>query len=169
MNGIEILTDGFGRLAGLVGRVLDGLGPEQLEHRPGGTGNSIAWLVWHLARGQDAQVAHVAGYEQVWTSQGYVERLGLSLAAADTGFGHGSDQVTAVRGVTAALLRAYFDAVGAQTARFLATVSDAELDRVVDVSYDPPVTLGTRLVSVLADDLEHVGQAAYLKGLGLAL
>jgi hypothetical protein len=36
---------------------------------------------------------------------------------------------------------------------------------VVDEAYDPPVTLGVRLVSVLSDDLQHVGQAAYARGL----
>ncbi len=169
MNGIEVLTDGYARLPGLVHRVLDGLTPEQLEHRPAGTGNSIAWLIWHLARGQDAQVSHVAGYEQVWTSQGYVERLGLSLAAADTGYGHGSDEVAAVSGVTAELLGAYFDAVYTKTSSYLAGLGDEDLDRIVDTSFVPPVLLGTRLLSVLADDLQHLGQAAYLRGVGPGL
>jgi hypothetical protein len=36
---------------------------------------------------------------------------------------------------------------------------------VVDASWDPPVTLGVRLVSVISDDLQHAGQAAYLRGM----
>ncbi|RYZ26721.1 MAG: DUF664 domain-containing protein, partial [Propionibacteriaceae bacterium] len=44
------------------------------------------------------------------------------------------------------------------------TLDDAALDRVVDDAWDPPVTLGARLVSVLDDDLEHAGQAAFLLG-----
>jgi len=168
MNGIEVLADGFGRLPDLVHRVLDGLSADQLEHRPAGTGNSIGWLVWHLARVQDAQVAAPAGVEQVWIAKGWVGRLGLALAAADTGYGHDSEKVAAVRGVSAQLLGGYFDEVHEQTHRYLHGLRDGDLDRVVDTSYDPPVVLGTRLVSVLADDLEHVGQAAYLKGLAAA-
>jgi hypothetical protein len=35
---------------------------------------------------------------------------------------------------------------------------------VVDDSWDPPVTVSIRLVSILADDLQHAGQAAYARG-----
>jgi hypothetical protein len=42
---------------------------------------------------------------------------------------------------------------------------DADLDRIVDENWNPPVTLGVRLVSVINDDLEHVGQAAFIRGL----
>jgi hypothetical protein len=44
-------------------------------------------------------------------------------------------------------------------------VTPADLDRVVDKRWDPPVTLGVRLVSVVDDDAQHVGQAAYVRGL----
>ena len=39
------------------------------------------------------------------------------------------------------------------------------LEGPVDTNWDPPVTVGTRSVSVLADQLQHIGQAAYLRGL----
>ena len=51
------------------------------------------------------------------------------------------------------------------TVAYLATVAPEDLDRVVDERWDPPVTLGVRLVSVLSDDLQHAGQAAYARGL----
>ncbi len=53
----------------------------------------------------------------------------------------------------------------ARTAEFVAGLSAADLDRVVDESWDPPVTLGVRLVSVVDDDAQHAGQAAYVRGL----
>ena len=53
----------------------------------------------------------------------------------------------------------------ARTVAHLAGLSEADLDRVVDERWDPPVTLGVRLVSVISDDLQHAGQAAYLRGL----
>ena len=62
-------------------------------------------------------------------------------------------------------LTAYYDAVHEQTIRYVRGLSDDDLDRVVDKAWDPPVTLAVRLVSVISDDLQHAGQAAYLRGL----
>jgi hypothetical protein len=45
------------------------------------------------------------------------------------------------------------------------SLSEADLTRVVDRNWDPPVTVSVRLVSVIADDLQHVGQAAYVRGI----
>ena len=159
-----LLLDAFDRIHDVVHRTVDGLTLDQLTRRPDGTGNSIAWLVWHLARVQDDHVAEVAGTEQVWTAKGYAGDFGLPFDDSATGYGHGQDDVAAVR-VSAERLTAYFDAVHEASRAYLATVRDADLSRVVDESWDPPVTLGVRLVSVVSDDLQHAGQAAYVKGL----
>jgi hypothetical protein len=164
MKTSELLLDAFGRIRETVEATLEGLDGGALAERPAGTGNSIAWLVWHLSRVEDAQVADVARLEQVWTSQGFKDRFGLPLADRDTGYGHSTEQVDAVQAEPALLLE-YYDAVHRQTAGFLETLRDDELDRVVDKRWDPPVTLGVRLVSTLADCLQHIGQAAYAKGL----
>jgi hypothetical protein len=66
---------------------------------------------------------------------------------------------------TADLLLGYYNAVHDATLAYLSTVTAADLDRVVDTRWDPPVTLGVRLVSVVADDLQHAGQAEYIRGL----
>jgi hypothetical protein len=160
----ELLLDAFGRVRETVEATLDGLDGGTLALRPGGTGNSIAWLVWHLGRVEDVQVADVAGREQVWTAQDFVGRFALPLTANDTGYGHSSGEVDAVRAQPGLLLE-YYDAVHRQTVDFLETLGDGDLDRIVDTRWDPPVTLGVRLVSTLADCLQHVGQAAYAKGL----
>lgn len=160
----ELLLDAFGRIRETVEGTLEGLDGAVLAERRNGTGNSIAWLVWHLGRVEDAQVAAAAGLEQVWTSQGFKDRFGLPLSGRDTGYGHTSEQVDAVQ-AEAGLLLEYYDAVHRQTAGFLETLTDADLDRIVDRRWDPPVTLGVRLVSTLADCLQHIGQAAYAKGL----
>ncbi|VXC50052.1 conserved hypothetical protein [Arthrobacter sp. 9AX] len=164
MKSNELLLDAFGRIRETVERTLEGLDDGSLALRPEGTGNSIAWLIWHLARVEDAQVSDVAGLEQVWSAQDFVGRFGLPLRPRDTGYGHSTDQVDAVR-APAELLRDYYDAVQRQTVGYLQGLSDEDLDRVVDTRWDPPVTLGVRLVSTIADCLQHVGQAAYVKGL----
>jgi hypothetical protein len=66
---------------------------------------------------------------------------------------------------SADLLIDYAGAVHDQTMDYLRGLSDDDLDQIVDTRWDPPVTLGVRLISVLSDDLQHVGQAALLRGL----
>ncbi|WP_167588189.1 mycothiol transferase [Kineococcus rubinsiae] len=163
MDSRDLLLEAYGRLPDRVHAVTDGIDDATLAHRPGGDGNSVAWLVWHLTRVQDDHVSEVAGHEQAWTAGGWADRFGLDLPAGDTGYGHTPEQVGKVR-ASAELLAGYYDAVHAQTLDHLRTLDDAALDRVVDDSWDPPVTLGARLVSVLDDDLEHAGQAAYVLG-----
>jgi uncharacterized damage-inducible protein DinB len=161
----ELLVDAFGRIREVVHDVVDGLTPEQLTFRVDSRANSIAWLVWHLTRIQDDHVADVAQAEQVWTSRGWAERFGLPFDPFDTGYGHRSDEVAAVQVESGALLVGYYDAVHEQTTRYVAGLTDADLDRIVDESWDPPVSLGVRLVSVIADDLQHAGQAAFVRGI----
>lgn len=159
-----LLVDAFERVREATHEAVEGLSPDELAFRPDGQANSIAWLVWHLTRIQDDHVAGVAQHDQVWTSQGWVERFGLPFAPSDTGYGHGTDEVAAVR-VAADLLVGYHDAVHEHTVRYVTGLVPSELDRIVDTRWDPPVTLGVRLVSVIADDLEHAGQAAYVRAL----
>ena len=160
----ELLVDAFGRVREVVHRVVDGLTPEQLAFRVDPGANSIAWLVWHLTRIQDDHVADAAQAEQVWTSQGWVERFGLPLDPLATGYGHRAADVAAVRVASGELLVGYHDAVHQETTRYVEGLGDADLARIVDRSWDPPVSLGVRLVSVVADDLQHAGQAAFVRG-----
>ena len=163
MTSAELLLDAFGRIRGAVHGVVRGLTPVQLTARLDDDANSIAWLVWHLTRIQDDHVADVAQREQMWTSAGWAARFGLSFDPADTGYGHRSGDVAAVR-VSGDLLVGYYDAVHEQTIAYVGRLTDSDLDRIVDERWDPPVTLGVRLVSVIDDDLEHIGQAAFVRG-----
>ncbi|GAB6901815.1 mycothiol transferase [Kineosporia succinea] len=165
MNTSELLKDSLDRVKENVAAVAQGLTADQLAHRPNGTGNSIAWLLWHLARVQDAQIADVAGTDEVWASQGWHERFGLPFEITEHGYGMSSDDVARVRVDDPQLLVDYYDAAHARTLEYLSGLSDADLDRVVDDAWDPPVTLGVRLVSIVDDDAQHVGQAAYVRGL----
>jgi hypothetical protein len=161
---IDLLTDAFGRIREVVHEAVDGLTAEQLAFRPGPEANSIAWLVWHLTRIQDDHMAGAMETEQLWMSEGWADRFGLPLPPADHGYGHTSDQVAEVQVKSGELLTAYHDAVYERTVRYLRRLADADFARVVDKRWDPPVTLGVRLVSVISDDLQHAGSAAYLRG-----
>ncbi|AKN74773.1 chorismate synthase [Streptomyces sp. PBH53] len=165
MHAKDILIDGYGRIREEVHAALDGLGPDDLHHRPSPDANTIAWLVWHLTRVQDDHVADAFGLDQVWLAQDWRKRFGLDLPRHDTGYGHSSAKVAKVRVASADLLTGYYDAVHEQTLGALRSLAAKDLERIVDERWDPPVSLGVRLVSVLSDDLQHVGQAAYLRGL----
>jgi uncharacterized damage-inducible protein DinB len=160
----EVLVDAFNRIREVVFEVVDGLSANQLAYRVGSESNSIAWLVWHLTRVQDDHICGVAGREQVWVAGGWAELFGLDLDVRDTGYGHNPDQVAVVK-ANAELLSDYHQAVFENTTDYLKGLSADDLDRVVDRRWDPPVTLGVRLVSVIGDDLQHAGQAAFVRGL----
>jgi hypothetical protein len=163
MSAAELLVDGFGRIREIVHDVLDGLDETDLQYRADPDANSICWQVWHLTRVQDDHVAAAGGLTQVWLS-GWEERFGLPLDPSDTGWGHASDEVAVVR-APADLLAGYHDATYEQTISFVSALTETDLARIVDRAWNPPVTMAVRLVSVLADDLEHAGQAAFIRGL----
>ena len=164
MTSAELLVDAFGRVRDTVQSAVRELTPEQLAFRVDSEANSIAWLVWHLTRIQDDHIAGVAQTEQVWTSGGWVDRFGLPFDRMAHGYGHRSADVAAVQ-VEPDLLTGYYDAVHEQTIRYVAGLTDADLPRIVDERWDPPVTLAVRLVSVISDDLQHAGQAAFIRGI----
>jgi hypothetical protein len=163
MKSTDVLVDAFERIRDAVHPAVNGLPLIDLAYRPNDDGNSIAWLVWHLTRIQDDHVAGLEGREQVWTAEGWSDRFALPLDPTDTGYGHGPEDVAAVT-AEAELLLGYFESVHEKTMAFVSTLTDADLARVIDPSWDPPVTVSIRLVSVIADDLQHVGQAAYVRG-----
>ncbi|GAB3609763.1 DUF664 domain-containing protein [Humibacter ginsengiterrae] len=164
MDTRELLSDAVERVGQGVHRLLEGVGEHELTFRADPDANTIAWLVWHLTRGQDAQIADVYGLDQVWTSEGWVDRFALPFSRNASGYGQSSDEVAAVR-VSPELLLGYYDSTQRVTLARIAATSDADLDRVVDTRWNPPVTLGVRLISIIDDDVKHLGQAEYVKGL----
>jgi hypothetical protein len=160
----EILIDAFGRVRDTVHHTLDGLGEAELTARLDPGANSIGWLIWHLARVQDDHVADLAGAEQRWTASGWAERFDLPFDFGTVGYGQSSDDVAAVRGIPAADLGNYLDEVHEATVAYVRGLRDDDFARGVDTSWDPPVTVAVRLVSVISDDLQHVGQAAFIRG-----
>jgi uncharacterized damage-inducible protein DinB len=165
MTAAEVLADAFGRIREVVHAATDNLTADQLTFRPDRAANSIAWLVWHLTRVQDDHIAGVAGTEQVWTAKGWDGRFALPYDLRETGYAQSADEAGAFSVKSGELLTGYHDEVYQATLDFVFGLTDADLNRVVDENWDPPVTLGVRMVSVIADDLLHAGQASYVRGL----
>ena len=165
----ELLLDAFDRVRESVHGAVDGLDREALTGRLDPDANTIAWLVWHTARMQDGQVAMAqralgrSDTEQVWTSRGFADRFGLDVGDREVGYGMTSDQVAGIV-APADLLVEYHQAVHDHTVAFLESLDDKDYGRVVDRHWDPPVTLLARLVSIEQDAVQHLGQAAYVRG-----
>ncbi len=158
----DLVADSLSRIRDGGHQAVEGLSTEQLAFRPAGLGNSIAWLIWHLARIQDDHLARLADTTQIWMSAGWCDSFGLPFAPEDHGYGHTSEQVASVV-VDGSLLLGYLDDVTAASLAYVATIE--EWDEVVDTRWDPPVTRSVRVVSVLCDCLMHIGQAQYVRGL----
>jgi len=163
---IEILSEAFGRVRGVVHSALQDSTMEQLTFRADPEANTMAWLIWHLTRVQDDHVCALANEEQVWLAGGWAERFGLPFDREATGYQHSPDDVGQVQ-ADAELLEGYYDAVHIRTIAFIHSLTEADLARIVDTSWDPPVTVAVRLVSILSDDLQHAGQASYVRGLAI--
>ena len=161
----EVLQDAFNRVREVLESAVEGLDKEGLAFRPDADANSIAWLGWHLTRTEDDHVSEIAGLEQAWISEVWHKKFSMPADRSDTGYGHSRKQVAAIRPQTPEIILAYHDAVATRTGEYLKKVDAKELDRIIDRSYDPPVSVGVRLVSVIADNLQHAGQARYVRGI----
>lgn len=164
MDARDVFLDAFERVRDFFHQEVEGLTEDELLYRADSKANSVAWLAWHLTRVQDDHVSEVAHADQAWASGGWSQSFNLPLDVWDTGYGHKTQQVGDVR-ATAELLIGYHDDVYKATRRYLKGLTPDTFDTVVDRRFDPPVTLGVRLMSVVADDLQHIGQIGFVKGL----
>ena len=159
----DLLTDAFGRVHERLPAAVDGLTPEELRWRVDPDANPVGWIAWHLTRVQDDHMATIGDVAQVW-DRGWAERFALPYERFSIGYGQSSDEVGGFEVEDAALLTGYHDEVHAQSLRIVAGLTDPDLDRVVDESWDPPVTVAVRLVSVVNEIAQHTGQVSYLRG-----
>ena len=165
MDLASLLLELYGRIPPLARLAVDGVPLERLTEAPAPGANTIAWLVWHLTRVQDHHVAELLGADQIWVDGDWARRFGLDPDPSNTGYGHTAEQMGMVRPEAPEALHEYLEAVDSRARAVLAGLVPADLDRIVDRRWDPPVTLGVRLVSIADDSLQHAGQAAFVRGL----
>ena len=160
----DLLIEIFGRVPDEITTAIDGLGVSALTTIPEPGTNSIGWLVWHLTRVEDAHIAELVEEEQIWVSGDWGPRFGIASDPSNSGYGHTADEVAAIRPDGTDALTGYAAAVATRTRAYLEGLAPEDLDRIVDERWDPPVTLGVRLVSIVDDEIQHAGQAAYARG-----
>lgn len=165
MQGAEMIADSLGRIAGSLERGLQGISRETLHRIPSNATNSIAWLAWHLTRVQDDHVMQLAGRPVAWVEESWHELFGMS-AENDFGFGWAPSRAAEFNADSCKLLLDYHQAVLERSLAYLGTVLPEDLDRVLDEpQWNPRPTVGVRLVSLVNDNTQHVGQIMYLRGL----
>ena len=164
MDVADLYLEALGRVTEQVPQIVDGLEVDDLAWSPEPGSNSIAWLLWHLTRVGDGYSALYAEVPQRWTDGGWYERFALPFPPEAHGYGFTAEEVAQVR-ASAEDLAGYYADVEPVVAEYLRSLDPEDLDRVVDTSWDPPVTLGVRMVSMVDDMVQHVAQAAYLRGM----
>ena len=164
MESKDLLTDAYGHIKRIVHQAVEDLDSTQLAWRPEEGANSIAWLVWHLTRLQDGHLATTTGLEEAWITDGWAQKFGKLADTAINGQGDGPEEVAALQADADTLL-GYHDFVHGRTANYLANMESSDLERIIDTSYDPHVKAGIRLVSIIQDNMQHAGQARYLRGI----
>lgn len=165
MNALDILLDAASRPLDALEALAPRLTDEVLNAHPAGHPNSVAWLLWHTGREIDVQLAHLTGLDELWTRDGFRERFALGAVGDGVGYGHTAEQARAVVVVDPQLLVEYASATVDALSDYLSTLDESALDAVVDPRWNPPVTRGVRLVSIIDDAAQHIAQAAYVCGM----
>jgi DinB superfamily len=98
----------------LADRILGGLTDDQMRLRYGKGTNSLAWLLWHMARTEDVSVNRVVTNGRQVFDEGWARRLGVLRPDIGTGM---TDEEVAELGqqLDVAAARAYRSAVGRRT------------------------------------------------------
>jgi len=161
----EVLIDALSRSRERFDRALADVTLEQANTPPvpdiAPRTNSLTWLAWHTAREIDLQVSTLTGTEALWTAGGFKERFALPLPDDTEDWHHTPEQAALVRVDDLTVLTDYLDAAYALIRGYLAGLTTASLDDVVDRAWDPPVTRASRLASIIDDAAQHSGQAVY--------
>ncbi|TNL99353.1 DinB family protein [Corynebacterium tapiri] len=162
MDGLEIFRNFASRPIAQL-RALPQLTTEQLNARPGDHPNSISWLLWHAARQADVQLSELTGHAQLWKRGGYRAQLELGPLGDSFGLGHTPQEAAEIT-LTSQTLPSALDYLNAVIGEIVAYFPTADLDEVVDDSWDPPTTRGVRLVSLIDDCQQHVGAIMHIAG-----
>ena len=115
MNVSEVYLELYGRISPLIRATVDGLDTATLTLAPKPGTNPVGWLVWHLTRVQDHHVSEVLDQPQLWVSDDWSARFGLTLIPGTWVSGHQTPDIATVKPESAQALIDYYDAVYART------------------------------------------------------
>ncbi len=162
----QLIMDIFLGISRDCEQVLDGLDTDELHQQPFPNGNNIAWLIWHLTRSHDRNISELAGEEQLWITRGWYAEFNLPPDPSETGFGHSAEEAAAFRAPGGPALVDYHRAVMVRIQHYiLHAMTEDYLDRdAYSPTFRDTTTVRRRLVGIISEGLQHVGQAAYGRG-----
>jgi len=149
---------------------LDGLTQEEVAWSLGPECNSIAFILWHIARVEDIFVRrHCQRKEELYEAEGWWEKLGTPARETgygyrESGYGYTVEQLQAWPVPKLETLRGYADSVRNHTLAFLERLSSEKLDE-MPWPDRPLDSIGAALCHMSTEIALHVGQITYLRGM----
>ena len=162
----DLLLELYGRIPEHVHQAVDGLTVEELTATPEPGCNPIGWIVWHLTRVQDHHVAELLDQPQIWESGDWARRFGVDPDPQNTGFGHGPEEVAAIRPEGPEVLAEYYAAVAARTDDLVRTLDLDVSFPLPEAPWFPPGaqrSVRRALMHIAAETAQHAGHADILR------
>jgi len=163
----QLIIDFFVRISQELERVVDGLTVDELNQRPHPDCNSIGWLCWHLTRSHDRNLSELVKKQQLWIRDEWHVRFNRDPDPTDTGFSHNPEEVMAFKSPDGKTILEYHNAVLELANQYMNNnLSETDLKRrVKSPTLRNVATVRGRLLGIISEGLQHVGQAAYVRGL----
>ena len=164
MAATDVISIALARNWSMVDNAIQSLSDDDLTQQPNDQSNSVAWLLWHMNRVVDNMIhTRLQSQRQLWVLDGWHQKFGMSDEESDFGMGWTAEQVAAWKAPARDVLLGYYEAMKASAKDYLASLSDAELDKSVMVGNESRGV--SDLLGVLVyDNVVHGGQIAYLRG-----
>lgn len=163
----QLIAEIYNEISRELERALDGLTMDDLNQQPRPDCNSIGWLAWHLTRCQDVANADLIGEEQLWLKEKWHAMFGRAADPTDIGYGHSSEDALNFRAPDSITLLKYHRRVLEKTLHYInLELTENDLEREFQKPTFPGINTVRRMfVGVISDNLQHVGQIAYIRGL----
>ena len=159
----EFIEKSLAESNGYVNEAIKGLSTDQLAFRPQRHSNSIAFLLWHLARVEDLWINRILlGGKEIYELGGWYKKFGTP--AQDSGFGYDVKTLDAWPIPKLELLRAYAAAVREKTKVYINALNTKKMDESKDFGWSRG-TIGSALSHLITEVGEHTGQIGYIRGI----
>jgi uncharacterized damage-inducible protein DinB len=146
-----------------VERALKDLTQEEINWRPASGCNSIGLILYHVARSEDSFIhARLQNQKEVWETQNWCQKL--CLPVTDGGAHYTVDQVNAFQVPPLKDILAYWDAVRANTLKYLDTLTPEQFDKNFKLPWGE-IPMAGIFSLIVSHTSSHVGEMSYLRGL----
>ena len=162
MDAVKFISDCLADVHLRLMATCDNLTNDELLWCPAPTANNIGFIVWHLARGEDARITNTGRLgEDIWATELWYERFGQPITAPDPGDRMG---LRALAIPSLEVLVGYAESAHQRTLKYLSGLSDSDLDQAPDPDR-PDFTVAGSLRHLVTHKNNHHGQIDYLRGL----